>query len=315
MVDYALRRLLLALPVVLASTLVIFGLLHLLPGDPAVALSGAFATPQQIDGIRHSMGLDEPLPVQYALWLSRAVRGDLGNSALSGQPVEYLLASRLPATIELASAGLLLALCFGVPSGIWAAVGQGRLPDWVISVGNTLAFALPNFWIGILLIVAFSVILGWLPPGGRVADTDHLDLTIKSLLLPAFTLSLPLAAGLSRFVKASMLEVLHDDYIRTARAKGLTSTMVVIRHAVRNAMLPTLTVLGLQVGSLLGGTVIIESIYAWPGLGSLLLDAINNRDYAVVQAGLLYLVMLYILLNLVTDLLYGVLDPRIRLAK
>ena len=300
---------------VFVSTVAIFGLLHLLPGDPAVALSGAFATPQQIAAIRHSMGLDQPLPVQYGLWLTHAIRGDFGNSALSGQPVGYLLASRFPATIELAFAGLMLAVCFAVPTGIWAAVRQGRLADWVISIGNTLAFAVPNFWIGILAIVAFSVLLGWVPPGGRVADSHQLGLTVKSLLLPAFTLSLLLGAGLSRFVRASMLEVLHDDYIRTARSKGLAARMVLARHAVRNAMLPTLTVLGLQVGSLLGGTVIIESIFAWPGLGSLLLDAINNRDYVVVQAGLLYLVMLYVLLNLLTDLLYGVLDPRIRLGK
>ncbi|MDE3075251.1 MAG: ABC transporter permease [Chloroflexota bacterium] len=315
MLEYSLRRLLLSVPVVFVSTVAIFGLLHLLPGDPAVALGGAYATPQQIAAIRHAMGLDQPLPVQYVLWLGRLLHGNFGSSAVSGQPVGYLLASRIPATLELALAALLLALCFALPTGIWAAVHQGRAVDWIITVSNTLGIAIPNFWVGILAIVAFSVALGWLPPGGRVADSHQLALTLKSLLLPALTLSLLLGAALSRFVKASMLEVLYDDYIRTARAKGLASPVVVIRHAVRNAMLPTLTVLGLQVGSLLGGTVIIESIFAWPGLGNLLLDAINNRDYVVVQAGLLYLVLLYVVLNLLTDVLYGLLDPRLRFSK
>ncbi|HUZ77911.1 MAG TPA: ABC transporter permease [Chloroflexota bacterium] len=309
---YATRRILQAIPVVFLSTVLVFLLLHLLPGDPAMAVAGSNATPRQLAAVRHDMGLDEPLPLQYWIWLQHLAHGNLGRSVLSGQQVSLLLSQRIPATMELALAGMVLSLAVSLVTGIVAALNQRKAVDWVIMVFNSLALAIPQFWMGILLIIVLAVVLGWLPPGGRVASGSNLGASLKSLAMPAIALALPLTGGLSRYIRASMLEVLYEDHIRTARSKGLAERAVIYAHALRNALLPVVTVLGLQFGFLLGGTVIIESVFSWPGLGTLMLDAIGNRDYVVVQAGLLYLAIVFILLNLVTDLLYGFLDPRIR---
>jgi ABC-type dipeptide/oligopeptide/nickel transport system permease component len=312
MLAFILQRLAQAVPVVLFSTVAVFLLMRLLPGDPAQIQAGPEATPEALAVIRQEMGLNQPLPVQYLFWLSRVARGDLGTSTLSKLPVIRLLSQRIPATLELASAALVLTLLVALPTGILAAIRPGSAVDWLISGLNGIAIAVPGFWLGILGILLFALVLGWLPPGGRGDFARDPLQALRSLILPAFTLSLASAAGVSRLVKSSMLEVLYEDYIRTARAKGLASTVIVVRHALRNALVPVITMLGLQFGRLLGGAIITESVFAWPGLGRLIVDSIGNRDYLVVQASLLLLVLIFILVNLVTDIAYGFLDPRIR---
>jgi peptide/nickel transport system permease protein len=308
------RRLLEAVPVLFLATIVIFLGLRLLPGDPALILAGQDATPQTLQAIRQANGLDQPLPAQYVIWLKNVVRGDLGVSFFTRTPVAQLLQQRIPATLELGVAGMILTIIIGVPTGIVAAMKTHRTPDWLVSAFNGLAVAVPGFWLGILSILLFSLVLGWLPPGGHGDFFRDPMQEMKFLLLPAITLALPFAAGISRLVKGSMLEVLGDDYVRTARAKGVGEQGVVWHHALRNAMVPVATILGLQFGRLLGGAVITESVFSWPGVGRLIRDSIGNRDYAVVQACLLLLVMVFIVINLLTDITYGVLDPRIRMS-
>ncbi|TME33158.1 MAG: ABC transporter permease [Chloroflexi bacterium] len=310
---FILRRLLQSIPVLFFSTFVVFLVIHLIPGDAAAVLAGPNASPEALTAVRHEMGLDQPLPVQYAVWVAHVAQGDLGKSTLSAQPISKLLLARAPATIELTVTAMILSILIALPLGILSATHvRGRL-EWLISTVQSLWLAIPNFWAGILAIIVFSLVLRWLPPGGRVADANDLPGSIKSLILPATTLSLYLAAGLSRFIKFHLLEVFFDDFVRTARAKGLSNTAVMYRHALRNAMLPVITILGVQFASLLGGTVIIESVFSWPGVGGLMLDGISNRDYTVVQGGLLLLVLLFIVINLLVDLTYAVIDPRIRL--
>jgi ABC-type dipeptide/oligopeptide/nickel transport system permease component len=313
MLTFAVRRLLQAVPVVILSTVAVFLLLHLVPGDPALTMAGPDASPEVVEAVRRDMGLDQPLPVQYGVWLVHVLRGDLGRSYTSRLPVAELIAQRLPATAELAVAGLVLALVVAIPTGIVAAVKQHSTADWLVSSFNAFAIAIPNFWFGILAILLFALALGWLPPSGRIEFARDPVLGLKSLLLPATTLALNQAAVLSRFVKSSMLEVLYEDYVRTARAKGLTEQLVIRGHALRSALVPVATVLGIQFGRLLGGAVIVESVFAWPGLGRLTLQAIGNRDYTVVQGTLLLLVSVFVVVNMLTDIAYGYLDPRIRL--
>jgi peptide/nickel transport system permease protein len=312
---YILRRLLQSIPVIFFSTFLVFMVIHLIPGDAATVLAGPNATAEALAAIRQDMGLDQPLLVQYVFWVGHLLQGDLGRSTLSGQPIVKLLQARAPATIELTVAAMLLSMLIAVPLGIVSATHvRGRL-EWLISTVQSLWLAIPNFWAGILAIIFFSLILRWLPPGGRVADGSDLGGSIKSLILPATTLSLYLAAGLSRFIKFNLLEVFFDDFVRTARAKGLSNAAVMYRHALRNALLPVITILGVQFAGLLGGTVIIESVFSWPGVGGLMLDGISNRDYAVVQGGLLLLVLLFIIINLLVDLTYALVDPRIRIGE
>ncbi|HEY3063729.1 MAG TPA: ABC transporter permease [Chloroflexota bacterium] len=310
---YILRRLLQAIPVIFFSTFMVFMIIHLIPGDAAAVLAGPNATPEALAAIRQEMGLDQPLLVQYAVWVGHLVQGDLGKSTLSGQPIIKLLQARAPATIQLTIAAMTISILIAIPLGILSATHvRGRL-EWFISTIQSLWLAIPNFWAGILAIILFSLILRWLPPGGRVADGNNIGDSIKSLILPATTLGLALSASLSRFVKFNLLEVFFDDFVRTARAKGLNENRVIYGHALRNAMLPVITILGVQFASLLGGTIIIESVFSWPGVGGLMLDGIANRDYAVVQGGLLLLVILFIVINLLVDLTYAIIDPRIRL--
>ena len=314
MLIFILRRVLQAIPVVFLASVGVFLLLHLLPGDPAQVLAGTDTSPATLEAIREDMGLNEPLPVQYLVWLQHVLRGDLGKSILSKIPVSQLMGQRLPATLELAVAGEILTVLIGLPLGILAAIKQRSKADWGITGFISLGLAVPNFWLGILLIILFAVILGWMPPGGR-GDFSRDPLTaLKFIALPAFTLALPAAMNLSRLTKASVLEVLYEDYVRTAWAKGLASRSVIMIHVLRNALIPVVTAVGLEFGRLLGGALIVESVFTWPGLGTLMLTSINNRDYAIVQAGLLLLVMVFITVNLLTDIAYGFLDPRIRLS-
>ena len=314
MVAFISRRLIEAIPVVFVSTILIFSLLRLLPGDPAQVLAGPDASPQVVEAIRHEFGLDRSLPEQYVVWLSHVIRGDLGNSVLSHLPVGELIGRRVPATLELTIGAMALTLLIAFPVGILTAVRRGRYVDVAFSVYQGVMLSVPNFWLGILAILLFALVLGWLPPGGFIPLQTNMALGLKALILPAATLALPSAAGLSRLVRASMLEVLGEDYVRTARAKGLGGQAVVVRHAMRNALVPVVTVLGLQFGRLIGGSVIIESVFTWPGVGRLIVDSIGTRDYAVVQGAMLLFVMVFVITNLATDISYGFIDPRIRLS-
>jgi len=314
MLTYILRRLLQAIPVVFLSSIGVFLLLHLLPGDPAQVLAGSDTSPQTIEAIREDLGLNEPLPVQYLVWLNHVLHGDLGKSILSKLPVSQLLWQRAPATLELALAGEILTILIGLPLGVLAAVKQRTRADWGITSCISLGLAIPNFWLGILLIIVFAVMLGWLPPGGRGDFTRDPLTALKFLALPAITLALPASMNLSRLTKASVLEVLYEDYVRTAWAKGLSGQTVVAGHVLRNALIPVVTAIGLEFGRLLGGAIVVESVFTWPGLGTLMLTSIGNRDYVIVQAGLLLLVMVFITVNLITDIAYGFFDPRIRLS-
>jgi ABC-type dipeptide/oligopeptide/nickel transport system permease component len=313
MIGFAARRLVQAVPVLFLATVGVFLLLHLLPGDPAALMAGPDAPPATIDFVRHDMGLDQPLPVQYVVWLGHIARGDLGKSVFSKLPVAQLIGQRAPATIELAIVGELLTILIALPLGILAAVKQRTPVDWVVSSGTSLGMAIPNFWLGILLILLFAVALGWLPPGQRGDLLRDPVGEAKFLVLPAITLALPLAMNLSRLTKASVLEVLYEDHVRTARAKGLAGSSVVSGHVLRNALIPIVTAISLDIGRLLGGALIVETIFSWPGLGTLMLSAVGNRDYVIVQACLLLLVGVFIIVNLAADLSYGFLDPRIRL--
>jgi peptide/nickel transport system permease protein len=314
MVGFAARRLAQAVPVVFLASIGVFLLLHLLPGDPAALMAGSDASPASIEFIRHDMGLDQPLPVQYAVWLEHIVRGDLGKSIFSKLPVSQLIGQRVPATLELAVAGELITLLIALPLGIISAVKQRSPIDWVVSWVTSVGLAIPSFWLGILLILLFAVGLGWLPPGQRGDLARDPVGELKFLALPAFTLALPLAMNLARLTKASVLEVLYEDHVRTARAKGLSGVAVLLAHVLRNALVPIVTAVSLDIGRLLGGALVVETIFNWPGLGTLMLTAVGNRDYVIVQACLLLLVGVFILVNLVADLSYGFLDPRIRLA-
>ncbi|HEY3063288.1 MAG TPA: ABC transporter permease [Chloroflexota bacterium] len=314
MAAFLIRRFVEAIPVIFLATLVIFLGMRLIPGDPALVLAGQDASPETLAAIRRANGLDRPLPVQYVIWLNNALHTDFGVSFFTRAPVAQLIAQRAPATLELGLAAMLLTIVLSVPTGVIAAVRHHRPIDFLVSGFNGLAVAVPSFWLGILAILLFSLVLGWLPPGGRADFMRDPGLELKFLLLPALTLALPGVAAVSRLVKSAMLEVLGDDYVRTARAKGVAEQGVVLGHALRNALVPVVTLLGLQFGRLLGGAVVTESVFSWPGLGRLIRDAISNRDYAVVQATLLLLVVTFIIINLLTDVLYGILDPRIRLA-
>jgi peptide/nickel transport system permease protein len=313
--SYILRRLLQTLPVLFLTSVAVFLVLRLAPGDPAQYVAGPDAPPDTVEAVRRELGLDKPWPVQYVLWLARAVRGDFGRSLISRYPVWDLILQGLPATIELAVAAFVLSLVLGVLLGVASALSEGRFVDFAVSIFNALALGIPNFWLGLILIIAFALLLGWLPPSGHV---DFLESPLESsrfLLLPAITLALQLAAVLARFLRSALLDVLREDYVRTARAKGLPEKRVIGAHALRNALIPLVTVLGIQFGRLLGGAVIVEAVFAWPGLGTLAVTAVTARDYAVVQGVLMLLVTAFVGINLLVDILYGVLDPTVRLGK
>ena len=295
-----------AVLVVLGVCTLVFMLIHLVPGDPVEAMLGESARPADRQALRQALGLDRPLIEQYLGYLGGLARLDLGQSFQLQRPVADVLTERIPATLELAGAALLLALTLAVPLGVMAARNRGGALDSGAMGFSLLGISIPNFWLGPLLILVFSLWLGWTPVSGRDGPA--------SLILPAVTLGTGLAAVLARMVRSSLLEVLGEDYVRTARAKGLSETTVIWHHALRNAWLPVLTLVGLQLGGLLAGAVITETVFAWPGVGSLLVEAIQNRDYPVVQASVLLVSLAYVLVNTMTDLVYAWVDPRIRLS-
>ena len=312
MVRYVFLRLVQLLPVLLLASVGVWLMIYLIPGDPAIALLGPDVTPEQVQRTRALMGLDRPLPVQYALWLGRVVRGDLGVSYLNGLPVTTMLAQRVPVTLQLTVASLVVALAIAAPLGIASAV---RPRSWIarmVTGYNSLAMAVPTFWLGILLVLFFGLWLRWLPASGFVPFWEEPGRALRFLILPAFTLGAYVSAVLARFTRAALLETLYQDYVRTARAKGLGERPVIGLHALRNALIPVVTVVGLQFGAFMGGTVITEAIFDYPGLGRMLLQAILTRDYTVVQGTILFVVVAFVVINLLTDLTYALLDPRIR---
>jgi peptide/nickel transport system permease protein len=307
MISYLTSRLFGMLLVLFGVVCLVFLLIHLIPGDPVEMMLGESARPADRTALRAALGLDQPLLVQLGSYLEQLLRLDLGMSLHSQRPISAMLAERLPATAELAAASLLFAVVIALPLGISAATHKDRAMDYGAMGFSLFGVSIPNFWMGPVLILVFSLGLGWTPVSGRSG--------VGSLILPAVTLGTAMAAILARMVRSSLLEVLHEGYIRTARAKGLSEGRVIWSHAMRNAWLPVVTLLGLQFGALLGGAVITETVFSWPGIGSLLVESIQKRDYPVVQACVLLISFAYVLVNTLTDLIYGWLDPRIRLSR
>ncbi len=306
MAAYLIRRLALAIFVVWGVVTMVFVVMRLVPGDPANAFLGVDATKEEVEQLRERLGLDRSIPEQYMIFLRQAAGGDLGSSTYSGQPALEMIIQRLPATIRLATAALALALVTAFVLGVTAALRANSALDQLISVVTVMGQSLPDFWIGLMLILVFSGILRLLPTFG--SDT------LAHLILPAVTLALPLMGATTRLVRSGMLEILGQDYIRTARAKGLKPSVVVRRHALKNMLIPVVTVFGLRLGYLLGGSVIVETVFSWPGVGNTIIFAISSRDYAVVQAATLVVAISFVAINLVIDLIYVFLDPRIRFA-
>jgi peptide/nickel transport system permease protein len=304
MIDFLLSRLFSALLVMLGVVCLVFLLIHLVPGDPVDVMLGESARPADRQVLRTTLGLDRPLVNQLADYFGGLTRLDLGRSIHSKQTVVELLAQRIPATLQLALAALACALLIALPLGLLAAVRRGEAWDWGAMGFSLLGVSIPNFWLGPVLILVFSLWLGWTPVSGRES--------LASLILPAITLGTAFAAILARMIRSSLLEVLGEDYVRTARAKGLSEVRVVWGHAMRNAWLPVVTSIGLQLGALLGGAVVTEIVFDWPGVGSLMIEAIQKRDYPVVQGCVLFVSLAYVLVNTATDLTYGLFDPRIR---
>ena len=309
---YLLRRLFWVVPVLVLVAVTTFLLVHLVPGDPAMVMLGSDATPQQLQALKTQMGLDRSLAEQFVLWLGQALRGNLGESFFLGRPVTQALLERLPATLQLAVLSLVFSLLIGIPAGIAAAVRQNSRWDQAVMITAMGGISVPSFWLGLALILLFSVQLGWLPSGGYVPLWEDFWQGLRVLILPAISLGFMQAALIARMTRSSMLEVLRLDYVRTAKAKGLGWSKVTLRHALKNAMIPVITTIGTAFGVLLGGAVIVEIVFTYPGLGRLVVLAVQRRDYPLVQGALLLTSVIYVIVNLAVDLLYSVFDPRIK---
>ena len=309
---YVLRRVAAFVATLFFVSILVFVVIRVLPGDPALIIMGTEGSPEVAAKLRESMGLDRPIPVQYADWLARAVTGDLGMSIQYDVPVGRLIASRLPVTLPLTAIAAVFMVAAAIPLGLYAATHHRRAGDYAAMVVSQLGIAVPSFWLGLLLILLFSVHLGWVRSGGFEAWSDGVWPALRSLLLPAFALGFFQAAVLVRATRSSVLDVLREDYVRTARAKGVRERLVIAKHTLRNAMIPILTVAGIQLGQLMAGSIILESVFALPGLGRLALGAITARDLPVVQGVALFVASSIVMINFVVDMLYAVLDPRIR---
>lgn len=331
---YILRRLLQLVPVLLGISLLVFAFLHLIPGDPAVTMLGDRATPAALEVLRERMGLNEPLPLQYLTFLGNLLKFDLGTSIFTGVPIIEEIKTKWPATFELSIVAMLIALIIGIPAGVMAAVRKNSLVDNLMMSGSLLGVSMPVYWLGLLLVYLFAVNLQWLPPSGRIGINVGYDFepitgffifdaliqgnfkalgdVVSHLLLPAITLSTIPLAIIARITRSAMLEVLSQDYIRTARSKGLKEFLVIGKHALKNAMLPVVTVVGLEFGTLLGGAILTETIFSWPGIGSWIYGGILQRDYPIVQGGVVFVAFVFVLINLLVDISYAFLDPRIQ---
>ena len=306
MARHLLQRFLLTFPALWLVLTMVFLLIHVVPGDPVEQMLGEGAAPGQVEQLRHALGLDQPLLAQYGHYLRQIFRGDLGQSFKYQAPVTRIIFERYPATLQLAFLALFVCAAIAIPAGVIAAHRRGSSGDRAIGVFSLLGLAIPNFALGPLLITLFSIKLGWLPVSSRAGPLNY--------ILPAATLGAALAAILTRMVRGAMLEELSADYVRTARAKGLPTRTVLIRHALRNALIPIITILGLQFGTLLAGTIVTETIFSWPGIGRLTVMAISSRDYPLLQGCILVIALSYVLVNLFTDIVYSLIDPRVRLS-
>ena len=309
---YILRRLVAMIPVIFIVSLIVFSLIHLTPGDPAQTMLGEEATPKEVAALRAKLGLDQPLPVQYVKWAGAVLHGDLGRSIRSNQPVSEAIRDRLPVTVELALLAMVISLVIAIPVGVVAAMRRNSVADAASPVAALLGVSLPNFFLAILLILVLAVKLRWLPPFGYVPLLKDPAGNLERMIMPAITLGTALAAVVMRQMRSSLLEVLGQDYIRTVRAKGLGELRMVRFHALKNALIPVVTVVGLQIGGLLGGAIITETIFALPGIGRLLVDSIFQRDFPLVQGVVLFVAVAFLFSNLAVDLFYAYLDPRIR---
>jgi peptide/nickel transport system permease protein len=304
LIQYVIRRLLVAIPSIIGVLVIVFFMVRLAPGDPATYLAGEFAPRETVEAIRQRFGLDRPLHEQFVIYLGSLAQGDLGRSTSTRRLVVDDLRQYFPHTIELALGAIFVAMVIGIPAGVIAALRQNSWVDLVVTMGALIGVSMPVFWFGLLAILFFSVQLGWFPVAGRG--------TFSHLILPAVSLGVGSMAIIARMTRSSMLEVLSLDYVRTARAKGLEESRVVMKHAFRNALVPVVTIGGLQFGQLMGGAVLTETVFTWPGIGRLLVNAINARDYPVVQGSVLVIAITFILINIAVDVLYGLIDPRIR---
>jgi peptide/nickel transport system permease protein len=312
MLNFLAKRLAQLIPTLFFVSVLIFSLQHLLPGDPALVMAGEERDPAVIAQIRQQYRLDRPIPVQYFYWMKGVLSGDFGESLRNKEPVLKLIAEKLPVTLQLASMAIVIALLIGIPAGIVSAVKKDTAWDYGANLFALWGISTPNFWLGIMLIFLFSIKLGWLPASGYVSPFEDWRASLASTIMPAFVLGNAIAAILMRHTRGAMLQVLDSDYIRTARAKGLSETAVILRHALRNALTPVITLGALELGTLLSGAVLTEQIFSIPGFGKLIVDAVFNRDYAVVQGVVLVTATVYITLNLIADLAYMLVNPRLR---
>ena len=312
MLTFLTQRLLQIIPTLILVSMLIFGLQQLLPGDPALIMAGEERDPKVLAEIREQYGLDQPVPVQYVFWMKGVLSGNLGESMRLKSSVRDLVIQKLPVTLQLAAMALLVAICIGIPAGIVSAVKKETLWDYGANLFALWGLSTPNFWLGILMIFLFSVTLGWLPASGYVSPRENWQLSLATTIMPAFVLGNALAAVLMRHTRSAMLQAMGADYVRTARAKGLHEGRVVLKHALRNAMTPVITLLALDFGTLLSGAVLTEQIFTIPGFGKLIIDSVFNRDYAVVQGVVLVTATVYILLNLLADVAYVLVNPRLR---
>ncbi|MDO3638846.1 ABC transporter permease [Mycolicibacterium arseniciresistens] len=311
---FLVRRVLYSLVVLLGVLVVVFALVHLVPGDPVRIALGTRYTPQAYEALRSASGLDRPIVVQFFSYLGNAITGDLGVSFRNGDPVTVTLLDRLPATLSLGLVGVVVALVIAVPAGIYSALREGRLSDTVVRITSQFGVSVPDFWLGILLIALFATTLGWLPTSGYRPLFDDPAGWLRHIVLPGLTVGLVAAAIMTRYIRSAVLEVASAGYVRTARSKGLPPRVVTFRHTVRNAMIPILTITGIQLATILGGVIVVEVVFAWPGLGRLVFNAVAARDYPVIQGAVLLIAALFLLINLIVDALYAVADPRIRLS-
>lgn len=307
------RRLVYSAVVLLGVIVVVFALVQLVPGDPVRLALGTRYTEGAYNALREASGLDRPVIVQFFSYLGNALTGDLGVSFRTGDPVTVMLLDRLPATISLAVVGLLIALIIAIPAGIWSALREGKISDMIIRVTSQFGVSVPDFWMGLLLILLLSSTLGLLPSSGYVPITEDFGGWARRVIMPALTIGTVSAAILTRFIRSAVLEVMAMPYVRTARSKGLAPSIVLRRHILRNALVPVLTIIGIQFATILGGVIVVEVVFAWPGLGRLVYDAVSARDYTVIQGSVLLIAAIFLLINLLVDVLYAVVDPRIRL--
>ena len=312
MLRFLVRRIATIIPSLVFVSMLIFGLQQLLPGDPAVVLAGEDRDPNVVAYLRQKMHLDAPLPMRYLDWIDGVLHGDLGESLRMQKPVLALILEKLPVTLELGCLAMVIALVIGIPAGIVSAVWRNSAWDYAANAVALWGLSTPNFWLGIMLILLFSVTLGWLPASGFVSPFEDLKANLAALIMPAFVLGNAIAAVLMRHTRSAMLQVLSSDYVRTARAKGLSERSVILKHALRNALIPVITLGALELGTLLSGAVLTEQVFTIPGFGKLIVDAVFNRDYAVVQGVVLFTATAYIVLNLLADIAYVVVNPQIR---